>query len=360
MVTELFLSLPIGAVSAAVVVFFLRIPRQSDSDGKSIFERIKQLDLWGACLLIPTVVCLLLALQWGGAKYAWNSSRIIGLLVGFGCLATVFTITQIRSGDRGTLPPRILTQRTVLAASCFAFMFGAGFFILVFYLPIYFQAVKGVSATRSGIEVLPLMLSAVLSSIVTGGLITVVGYYTPLVIFGAALFAIGAGLISTFTITTPFARWFGYQVLTGAGVGFGFQIPIISVQTVLPLDDIAVGTACVIFFQTLGGALFVSIGETVFQNGVISGTHRYVPSLDPKLLLSVGATEIRNLLENIGKPDELQSVLQAYMVGLVNVFKVSIAVIVTAWVCTLFLEWKSVKDEEAQRKKEAAAVANVV
>jgi len=353
-------SLPIGAVSIAVIVFILQIPSQPHREKQSILERIKELDLIGASILIPAIICLLLALQWGGATYPWNSSRVIGLFVGFGVLILIFIYTQIKLGDRATLPPRILAQRTVAAASVYSIMFAAGFFVLVFYLPIYFQSIKNVSATRSGIEVLPLMLATVLSSIVTGGLITVFGYYTPFVVVSAVIFAIGAGLISTITVDTPFARWFGYQVFTGAGVGVGFQVPLIAVQTVLELEDIPVGTAAVIFFQTLGGALFVSVGQTVFQNGVIKGTREFIPGLDPHFLLEAGATEIRNLLAMANMSDKLPQALQAYMVGLTDVFRVSVAATAAGGVAAFFIEWRSVKDEEAKKKKEAVEELGIV
>jgi hypothetical protein len=338
----------------AVIVFFLSIPRQSSTSGQPLLARIQELDLLGASILIPAVICLLLALQWGGSTYPWGNSRIIGLLVGFSCLAVIFTITQFRLGDRATLPPRILAQRTVAAAVCYATMFGAAFFVLVFYLPLYFQSIKGASATKSGIEVLPLLLSTVLSSVITGGLITVFGYYTPFLIGCTILFAIGAGLVSTYTVDMPFSKWFGYQVLTGAGVGVGFQVPIIAVQTVLPLEDVPVGTACVVFFQSLGGSLFVSVGQTVFQNGIVRGTRMFVPELDPQILLKAGATEIRSILGDIGMLDKLPAVLQAYMVGLIDTYRVTVGCASAAVVATLFFEWRSVKGEEAKRKKDAA------
>jgi hypothetical protein len=232
-------------------------------------------------------------------------------------------------------------------------MFGAGFFVLVFYLPLYFQSIKGVSATKSGIEVLPLLLATVISSVVSGGLITTIGYYTPFVISGTVVFAIGAGLISTYTIDTTFGKWFGYQVLAGAGVGVGFQIPIIAVQTVLPLADVSVGTACIIFFQSLGGALFISVAQNVFQNGVIRGTHTFVPGLDPQILLKAGATEIRSVLARNGVLEQLPGALKAYMMGLTDTFKVSVACAAAAAMAAFFFEWRSVKDEDAKRKREA-------
>ena len=350
----IFSSLPIGAISIVVIIFVLHIPRESGK-GRTFFSRVQELDLLGASILVPAVICLLLALQWGGSTYPWRNSRIIGLFVGFGCLIIIFIFTQIRLGDRATLPPRILSQRTVIAAVCFCTMFGASFFLLVFYLPLYFQSIKSASATKSGIDILPLMLSCVISSMVAGGLITWVGYYTPFLIVGTVLFSIGAGLITTYAINMPFGKWFGYQLLAGAGVGVGFQIPLIAVQTVLPLADVPVGSALVIFFQSLGGALFISVAQTVFQNGLIRGTHKFAPNLDPQLLLRAGATEIRTVLEKAGRLDELPGALNAYMEGLTDSYRVALACTVAAAVSAFFFEWRSVKDDEVKRKKEAGA-----
>jgi hypothetical protein len=338
-----------------VIVLGLKIPQQSHDKDRSIWFRIRELDLIGAFIIIPAVVCLLLALHWGGSTYSWKNSRIIGLFIGYFCLTSVFIFTQIRLGDRATLPPSILSQRTVVASCVYSVLFGAAFFVLVYYLPVYFQSIKGASATRSGIDILPLLISIVLSSIACGGLITLFGYYTPFVIFGTTLSAIGSGLISTFSVDTPFPKQFGYQVLTGAGVGFGFQIPIIAVQTVLPLANIPIGTAAVIFFQTLGGALFVSVGQTLFQNGVIRGMRQYVPGLNPEILLRAGATELRVVLKQLGLLNELPAVLKAYMVGLTDSYRATVACISAAAISAWFFEWKSIKDEEVLRKKKAGA-----
>jgi len=313
-----------------------------------VVERIRELDLIGACILIPAVVCLLLALQWGGSTYAWNSSRIIGLFVGFALLAIIFVASQLKLGDKGTLPPRLFRNRNVFPAMMFGFFFGAAFFALIFYIAIYFQSVQGSSATYSGIQLLPLLIATVLSSIVTGGLISATGYYTPFLMFCMALFAIGSGLITTFNIGTPFGKWFGYQVLAGAGVGCGFQGGILVVQTVLPLADVPVGTACISFFQSLGGALFVSVAQTVFQNGLIAGIAEYAPELDPAIFLHSGATAIRGLLEELHQEDALEGVLKAYVLGLSHCFWITVACALAAFVCACCLQWKSVKKGHGQ------------
>jgi MFS family permease len=351
-----YINLPIGGISIAVILFILRLPGTNEEPGKQkpILERIRQLDLVGASLLIPAIVCLLLALQWGGNKYPWNNSRIIGLFVGFGLLAIIFAVSQIYIGDKATLPPSLLRQRSVLASCLFALFFGGAFFLLVYYVPIFFQSVEGSSAMKSGIQLLPMMLATVVSSVVVGGLITAVGYYTPFLIVSSAIAAIGTGLITLYDIDTSTGKWIGYQIVVGAGVGAGFQVPMTAVQTVLKPEDIPVGTAAVMFFQTLGGALFIAVGQSVFQNGLISGVVKYAPNVSPAAVIGAGATEMRHVLTQLGQLDQLDGVIKAYMSGLRDAYRVSLAIAVVAFVASLFLEWKSVK--KAGGNKDEVAV----
>jgi MFS family permease len=220
-----YINLPIGAVTIIGVALFLKNPERLENN-KTIKERVKHLDYYGALLLIPAVVCLLLALQWGGTQYAWNSATIIGLFCGFGAIIPIFVYVQLKLGERATIPIRVFTQRTVFFSSMFSFFVGSSFLIAIFYLPLYFQAVKGVSATKSGIDTLPLLLSVVLSSMAGGILVTVLGYFTPFMIGGMAIFTIGVGLLSTLAVDTSFGKWFGYQVVAGAGLGVCLQVTI--------------------------------------------------------------------------------------------------------------------------------------
>jgi MFS family permease len=261
------------------------------------------------------------------------------------CLTSIFVYTQIRLGDRATLPPRILTQRTLIAAAVFSALGIAAFFVEVIYLPLYFQGIKGTSATQSGISILPFLISAVVGSIVVGGLVTWLGVYVPFLIGGTTLFAIGSGLISTFRVDTSFGRRFGYQVLAGAGGGLGFQIPLVAVQTVLPQEDVAVGTACAVLFQSLGGAVFIAVGQTLFERGLVRGLRAHAPRVDPGVVLGGGATRLREALAREGMEEALPAVLEAYMAGLVDVFRMSAACAAAAVVTACCFEWRSVKGE---------------
>jgi hypothetical protein len=338
-------------------MFVLHLHRDEKVASTTVFQRLKELDLIGAAILIPGVICLLLAVQWGGSTYPWNNSRIIGLFVGAGLLLILFAYSQYRLGDQATIPLRLIKQRTVIAACAFTFFFGAGVFDIMYYLPLYLQSVKGSSPTRSGIQILPLMLSTVLSSILVGGLVTLVGYYSPFLIGGAALMSIGIGLITTFDVGTPFGKWFGYQIIAGFGTGVGFQVPIVAVQTVLSMEDIPQGSVMVMFSQSLGGALFIAVAQSVFSNGLVKGITKYAPDLDPQLLIHTGATQIRSVLAQSGQESQLKAAIKAYVYGLKDAYRVASAVAVVAFVAACFFEWRSVKDGGHKEKKAEGAMA---
>ncbi|KAL1588251.1 hypothetical protein WHR41_03095 [Cladosporium halotolerans] len=342
-----YINLPIGAVTFAFIAWFYH-PTQK-SRARSFKEggwqnNLEQFDIFGTLVFLPMIVCLLLALQWGGSKYPWSNGRVIALLVVFAVLLIVFIGIQVWKKENATVPPRILRQRTVGAGAWFAAMIGAAFFILVYFLPFWFQAIKGASAVKSGIMNLPLILSLVLMSILIGGLITKIGYYTPFVIGCSILTSIGAGLISTFTTTTNHSHWIGYQIIFGFGMGMGMQQTLVAVQTVLPKADVPIGTAIAMFSQTLGGALFISVAQNVFTNSLLKNTRAAVPGLDPALVLATGATDLQ---KNI--PDQFFGAVQvAYNSALVNTFYVAVACAVLSIIGAVSFEWKSVKGKKIE------------
>jgi MFS family permease len=214
---------------------------------------------------------------------------------------------------------------------------------------IYFQAIQGDSAVNAGLKLLPLLISCVLSSILTGGLITAIGYYNIFILPCMVLFTIGAGLITTWGLDTPLRQWFGYQVVAGLGVGVGFQAGILIVQNMLPLEQVPVATAAVQFFNTLGGAVALAIAQALFNNGLISGLEKDAPGIPPEVFIQGGASQIKNILNQLGRPDLLTAVLSAYMKGLQNTFYISVACAALAFVVSLGLSWKSVKHDQMKK-----------
>ncbi|KAA6416126.1 MAG: MFS general substrate transporter [Lasallia pustulata] len=339
-----YINLPIGAVTFFVIALFFKSPVRKNETSNGWQERTKQLDPIGTTFFIPAIVCLLLALQWGGSKYPWKDARVIALFVLFGIFIIIFVAIQFWQQDNATVPPRILKQRSMAAACWFGLANGGAFFIFVYYLPIWFQAIKGTTATESGIRNLPMIMGLVIMSVLAGFLVTKIGYYTPFIIAASVFTAVGAGLLTTLKVDSGHAAWIGYQVIFGFGMGFGMQQTLIAAQTVLHIDDVPVGTSVVMFVQTLGGALFISVAQNIFTNRLLSNLAARVPHLNPKIVLDTGATSLAKAIGN----QDLAQVLLAYNSALVQTWYLAVALASLTIFGALAMEWKSVKGKKIE------------
>ncbi|TLD14706.1 hypothetical protein PspLS_11089 [Pyricularia sp. CBS 133598] len=344
-----YINLPFGAISVAAIAFWFRepdrsaeqAPQQRLQGGKRCQwrSRIKQFDPVGTVVFMPAIISLLLALQWAGTEYKWSDVRIITLLSLFGVLMTIWLVLQWWQDERATVPPRIVKQRSVWAASLYAFTGGAAFLSSSYYIPIWFQVVQGVSAVESGIRILPFLLALVVASLIAGVAVTIWGYYAPFLWISTVVMSVGFGLLSTWNPRTKQPIWIGYQVIAGAGVGFGMQQPVIAVQAVLDIDDVPMGTSIIVFVQSLGGAIFVSIAETIFVNRLVAYLQAVIPGFDPKSVFTAGATELRKAIPK----DLLARIITGYSDALTRTLLMSACLAAASVVGSLAIEWKSVK-----------------
>ncbi|KAJ5595555.1 uncharacterized protein N7459_001763 [Penicillium hispanicum] len=333
-----YINLPIGAVTFFFILFFFKAPKAIKK--KTTWkQQVAELDLLGSLFFLPAIICLLLALQWGGTKYDWSNGRIIALFVVFGVLLIAFIGVQWWGQDRATVPPRLIKNRNVWGAAWYAAAIGAAYFVLVYYLPIWFQAIKGASAMKSGIMNLPMIIAVVVLSILAGGLITACGYYTPFMIASSIILTIGAGLLSTLEVDSGHSKWIGYQALFGIGLGLGMQQPMIVAQTALKVEDVPSGTAIMMFAQTLGGSIFLSVAQNVFQNQLFKNLAIYAPNADASKLVAAGATLLRHVVSG----PALQKVLAAYNQAVTETYYVAVAMGALSLVGPIFIEWLSVK-----------------
>ncbi|KAL1895631.1 hypothetical protein Sste5346_005100 [Sporothrix stenoceras] len=331
-----YINLPFGGIASAVIFYCLDVPDNANAK-QPLKTKLKQLDGLGTAVLIPGVVSLLLALQWGGQTYQWDDRRIIVLLALAGVLLLSFVAVQVWKADTATIPPRIFHSRSVVAAVWSTINVGCSQYIYVYFLPVWFQSIKGSSAVTSGIQLLPLMLSMVLATIVGGFSTQKVGYYTPFAITGACLMSVAAGLLTTLQPDTPAGRWIGYQILYGFGMGLVFQAPNLAVQTVLPRRDVPVGTSLMFFSQLLGASLIVSIGENVLDNQLVK-KFAGLPGFDPSLVTSGGATALLDELPADVRP----LALPLYNEALRSVFRIGLVVSCLSVLGAAALEWKSI------------------
>ena len=338
-----YINLPIGAVTFGLITLFFKSPKREKEASIGFTARLKQFDLIGTVFFIPAIICLLLALQWGGSVYPWNSGRIIALFVIFGVFIITFIGIQIWKGDAATVPPRIM-QRSIVAGSFFGLCLGGAFFTFIYYMPIWFQAIQGVSATESGIRSLPLILAQVISSVASGVLTTKIGYYTPFLYVATVLMSIGAGLLTTLTVNSGTGMWIGYQIIFGLGSGSGFQQPLIAAQTVLKLEDVPVGTSTVMFIQLLGGALFVSVAQNIFTNKLIANLIASVPNLNPELIAGTGVTQLNSIVN----PADIGKVLVAYNSAITKTFQIALILSCLSIFGAALMEWRSVKVKKVE------------
>lgn len=205
------LNLCVGVPALAGILFFLPASPPPEKRKGTFTEKLWKLDPVGNVLLAPGLVCVLLALQWGGTKYAWNDYVVLALLALGSALFIAFAATQCFQVN-GMLPPRVLRQRSVAAGVFVSIGFGAALIIPTFYLPIWFQAIKGTTAVDAGVKLLPLFLSTCVFVIATGFGMAKTGYYTPWLIVGCAIRMVGAGLLATLRVDAGTTEWVGYQV----------------------------------------------------------------------------------------------------------------------------------------------------
>lgn len=344
-----YINLPCGAVVFVLLAFFLHIPpemlkRESTTWG----EKAVRMDPVGTFLFLPCIVCLLLALQWGGVTYSWSNARVSALLVLAGVLFVLFVVVQRWKGDNATVPGRIFVNRSIIAGSWFSFFNGGAMQTLFYFLPIWFQAIKHASAVKSGIMSLPFVLGLVSMGISAGILTKKIGYYTPWMILSSILTPIGAGLITTFTPHTGHSAWIGYQALFGLAVGLGMQQPSVAAQTVLSRKDVSIGAALMMFSQTLGGAVFISVGNNIFDTRFAHNLVK-IPGIDVGSVAATGATDLKSMVPT----SLLPQVLVAYNDALRATFYLATALTC----CTIFgsmaMEWKSVK--KGQQKQDSNA-----
>ncbi|KAK1640833.1 major facilitator superfamily transporter [Colletotrichum phormii] len=330
-----YINLPIGGLSAAIILFYFHTPPQAVPVKASMREKFLQMDLIGTALIMGATISFLLALQWGGHQHPWNSSTVIGLFVGFGLMIVAFIVLEWYQGERAMIAPRLISDRTVYISSAYAFFFAGAYFVLVYYLPIYFQSVDNASPTQSGVRNLPLIIAVTIATVASGISISATGLYTPILVVGAALATVGAGLLYTLDIGTGSDKWIGYQVIAGLAWGAAFQVPIIAVQGTVSESDLASSTAILLFFQTVGGAFYVAAAQSGFLITILKKVAENVPSVDPNLVALTGATQIRTAFP----ADAVPGVIQAYMDGLKVAFALATAGAGISFLISLGSRW---------------------
>ncbi|KAF2112525.1 major facilitator superfamily domain-containing protein [Lophiotrema nucula] len=344
-----YINLPIGGLSAATVLILFTTPPQAAPVKATWREKFLQMDPVGVTLSMGAIISFILAME-KGQTMSWGSSVVVGLIVGWILITIAFAGWEWYIGERAMVPWRLLKQRSVWAGSVFQFLFAGSFFVLLYYLPIYFQSVDNASAINSGVRNLPMVIAIGFASAGGGVLTSLTGHAAPIMVAGSSLATVAAGLLYTLDIGTGAGKWVGYQILAGVAYGIAWQTSVTIAQANSAPQDMSVTTAILLFFQTIGGAFTISASQTAFVNRLVRTAKHTAPGVSPLALIGTGATDIRRVF-----PAELvPGIVEAYMAGVKVVFALVIGIVGGSFLMSLLVKFKRLNVEAAKAAGGAA------
>lgn len=322
-----YINLPIGLVALVVIAAVLHIPARSSQH---------TIDYLGTFLIACVATCLVLVASLGGT-WGWGSAQIIGVAVLGAVLLVCFLLVE-RKAAEPVLPLGLFRIRTFTLCSAISFVVGFAMFGAMVYLPTFLQIVQGVSPTMSGVHMLPMVIGMLLTSTVSGQIVSRTGRWKVFPIAGTAVTALGLLLLHQLHRTSSTWEMSVYFFVFGAGLGLVMQVLVLVVQNAVSYADLGVATSGATFFRSIGASFGVAIFGTVFTN-----------QLDDKLAASLagvtlpaGASvaQLEADPRAIGAlPAELQpQVLDAYATAITDVFLYAVPIVLIAFVIAWFLK----------------------
>ncbi|KAJ7867670.1 ABC transporter [Mycena olivaceomarginata] len=342
-----FINLPIGGISLTAVTLLLKAAPPLGSDPtkrawRDIVRQILRLDFLGATLVAGAITCMVLALQWGGNTKPWGDKSVIICFVFAGALAGAYVAWEMYMGERAMTPTAIFKTCSVWAILAYSFLTRFSLFLFSYYIPIFYQAVRQQSATKSGIALLPFMLGLVITIISSAQIVGRFGYYWPFLIVAPCFLAVGSGLLYSLNMSSSSATLVGYQILAGVGTGMGMQNSLLAIQVEFRAAPRLLGqaTSMATFAQFLGGTIGLGVAEPVFASELAKYLLRYAPEA-PAEIVKESPTAIYSALP----PEMIPGVVRSYTAALRIVFVLGVPVAGLALVTAFFI--KNIKIEKS-------------
>ncbi|MEE2638207.1 MAG: MDR family MFS transporter [Acidobacteriota bacterium] len=322
------INLPVGAAALVVISMALRLP---------VRQHRVPIDVTGALLLTIGVSLSLLALVWGGTEYAWGSTTIVGLAT-TGLIVTAAFVWWETRAPEALLPIRLFRNRIFSMSSALGFLVSFALFGGVVFLPLFLQVVNGVSATSSGLLILPLTAGIVTGSIGSGRLTTSTGRYKMFPVVGMALAVVGMSLLSQMHGDTSRLASSGYMVVLGLGVGMVLQVSLLALQNAVHYRDLGVATSSAQFFRSMGGAFGVAIFGAIMNERLLTE----LPARLPAETLAGVSGEITGLLNSPAAiralPPPVGSAISASLeLAIQSVFFWAIPIMAVGFACACYL-----------------------
>ncbi|KAE8380386.1 major facilitator superfamily domain-containing protein [Aspergillus bertholletiae] len=343
-------NLPVCGLSFTLLLLFLDVhnPRTKLSDG------IAAVDWLGTICILAVTLLLLLGLDFGGAIFPWSSPKVICLIVFGTAMIGLFVFSEKRLARYPLMPLSIFHSVSNNAIILVAFAHSMVSIGVEFYLPLYLQSVKQVSPLRSGILIIPMMVTEAAVDILTGILISRTGRYREITWAGLALMTLGTGLYINLDIDTPVARIVGFEIIGGIGTALLFQTPVIAIQNTVRQADTASATATMSFIRNLATSLSIVLGGVIFQNGM-NARHSslVIAGLNGSILEALSGDQAAaniEIVKSIQDTAQRRVVKSAYAWSLRNIFTLYTSVAAVGLVAGAFIKQRHMGTEHTETK----------
>ncbi|KAF9203317.1 hypothetical protein BGZ49_006546 [Haplosporangium sp. Z 27] len=330
------INLPIVTVSIIVLAIFLDIPVPKGS----LREKLRRIDYLGAPTLMASVVLFLVPFSWAGSKYEWSNPIIIGMICGGVIFAILFILVEWKIPREPIVPIHLYKIRNLWVTYAMSFFSGMSYFGILFYTPIYFQVVKGESATIGGLEIVPFVVGLAFASVFAGVWANKKGTYLFFIPLGCFIFVVGASLCILFKANSPRIIPIVTFLICGLGMGFLMQTATLAVQAAAKPKYMATVTALVPFMRSLGQVFGISVLGAIFNNKLTSSLESAFPG-DPSI--SIVAQNYDYIATY--PPVEIAQIFNCFVSALHYAFYSCSAFCAVAFILSLFLKHKILRNK---------------
>ena len=344
------INLPVCGNALVLLLLFLDVhnPRTKLREGMTA------IDWFGMVSMLAVTLLLLLGLDFGGAIYPWSSPKVICLIVFGTVMIAFFLYSEKRLAKYPLMPLDMFRDWSTNAVFLVAFAHSMVAIGVEYYLPLYFQSVKQVSPLRSGILILPMMMTEAATDILSGILIHRTGRYREIIWTGATLMTLGLGLYISFGSQTPIATIVGVEIVGGVGIALLFQAPIIAIQNTVSQADCAAATATSGFIRNVATSLSLVLGGVVFQNSMAAqGSTLAAAGLGGNVLDALSGYQAAAHVEIVQTlPDAAQRrvVQDVFALSIRNMFIMYTCVAGTAVLAGAFIKHRNLSTEHTETK----------
>lgn len=259
-----YLNIPVAALGLLLLVVFLHMEWEKES---TAMQRLRRVDFAGNAVFVVATIAILIALTNAGTIYAWSSWRtIFPLVLGFAGLALFAWYEWSGRCPEPTLPPQLFANRTSAAGFALTLLHSMFLYWEIYFLPVYFQAVRGSSPSRSGVQLLPTVINLMVFAGVGGVTMERLGRYLPVHAIAFALMTLGFGLFSLLDAGSSTAEWVIFQLIYAAGAGLPIGTLLPSTQAGLGEELTATSTGTWAVLRSFGTIWGIAISAAIFNN----------------------------------------------------------------------------------------------